>query len=225
VRHLATLLALLGCLVSCGDTTPHSTQAVVMTASMSGAPSAEIWQTQCAACHGDAGQGIQAVGAPALTQLSEPYLARQLTHFVEGIRGTHPDDSAGKRMALSVANVAQDDIPGLVSLITTQLPPTTSTTTVAGNPARGEDYYVNLCSACHGGNALGNDTLGAPALAGVSDWYLRTAYQAFLDGLRGQHPDDSYGAQMARLAPALDRQDDIDDVIAFIATLPPHRTR
>jgi cytochrome c oxidase subunit 2 len=70
---------------------------------------------------------------------------------------------------------------------------------------------------------LGNDLLGAPALTGVSDWYLLSAYQGFLDGLRGQHPDDTYGAQMARLAPALPDRDDLLDVIAFINTLPPQR--
>ena len=66
--------------------------------------------------------------------------------------------------------------------------------------------------------------LGAPALAGVNDWYLKSSYQGYLDGSRGQHPDDFYGAQMARLAPALARSDEIDDVIAFIATLPPRRS-
>jgi cytochrome c553 len=76
--------------------------------------------------------------------------------------------------------------------------------TLKGDASRGEDYYVNICSACHGGNALGNDACWArPALAGVNDWYLKSSYQGYLDGSRGQHPDDTYGAQMARLAPAL----------------------
>jgi cytochrome c oxidase subunit 2 len=126
-------------------------------------------------------------------------------------------------MALSVANLSEDDIPGLATLITTELPPTQPTSTIAGDAARGEDYYINICSACHGGNALGNDLLGAPALAGVSDWYLKSSYQGYLEGTRGHHPDDSYGAQMARLAPALARGGDINDVIAYIATLPPRR--
>ena len=68
-----------------------------------------------------------------------------------------------------------------------------------------------------------NDALGAPALAGVNDWYLKSSYQSYLEGVRGAHPDDFHGAQMARLAPALAKDDDIDDVIAFITTLPPRR--
>ena len=223
MRRVATLLALTGCLISCGDSPPDTPKNIAMTASMAGEPSAAIWQAQCSACHGTNGEGNQSLGAPGLTQLSAAYLARQITHFVAGVRGAHPDDDAGKRMALSVANLAAADIPGLAALITTALPPALPQQTIQGNASRGEDYYGNLCSACHGGNALGNDTLGAPALAGVDDWYLRSAYQAFLSGWRGQHADDAYGAQMARLAPALAGAKEIDDVITFISTLPPRR--
>ena len=221
--RLATLLALVGYLISCGESSPDATSATAMTVSLAGSPSAEIWNGQCSACHGAAGEGVRALGGPALTQLSSEYLTRQLTHFVTGIRGTHPDDDAGKRMALSVANLSEDDISGLAALITTELPPTQLTSTIAGDAARGEDYYINICSACHSGNALGNDRLGAPALAGVSDWYLKSSYQGYLEGTRGHHPDDAYGAQMARLAPALARGRDINDVIAYISTLPPRR--
>ena len=221
--RLATLLTLMGCLISCGESSPDAALDTAMTMSVAGLPSADIWNGQCSACHGPAGEGVRALGGPALTQLSADYLARQLTHFVTGIRGTHSDDNAGKRMALSVANLSEDDIPGLATLITTELPPAQPTSTIAGDAARGEDYYINICSACHGGNALGNDLLGAPALAGVSDWYLKSSYQGYLEGTRGHHPDDSYGAQMARLAPALARGGDINDVIAYIAMLPPRR--
>ena len=224
MRRLAILLALLVALVSCGgESTDSSATSSAMTVSLSGSPSAEIWQGQCAACHGAAGEGNRALGAPALTQLSTDYLARQLRHFVGGVRGAHPDDDAGKRMALSVANLSQSDISDLAALITTKLPPAQPATTISGDAARGEDYYVNLCSACHSGNGQGNDALGAPALAGVNDWYLKSSYQSYLEGVRGAHRDDFYGAQMARLAPALAKGDDIDDVIAFITTLPPRR--
>ena len=227
MRRLATLLALLGTLISCGDTSESSNTAAptgAMTVSLTGSPSAKIWQGQCAACHGTAGEGNRSLGTPALTQLSADYIARQLRHFIAGVRGAHPDDNAGKRMALSVANLSEADIPNLAQLITTELPPAVPTATLRGDAARGEDYYINICSACHGGNAQGNDALGAPALAGVNDWYLKSSYESYLDGLRGAHPDDFYGAQMARLAPALANRDDINDVIAFIATLPPQRT-
>ena len=225
MRRLAILFALLGCLLSCGgDSKDPSATSSAMTVSLSGSPSAKIWQGQCAACHGAAGGGNRALGAPGLTQLSSDYLTRQLSHFASGVRGAHPDDGAGKRMALSVANLNEVDIPGLTTLITTELPPAQPAATITGDAARGEDYYVNICSACHSGNGQGNDALGAPALAGLNDWYLQSSYQSYLDGTRGTHPDDFYGAQMARLAPALAKGGDIDDVIAFIASLPPRRS-
>ena len=224
MRRLAILFPLLGCLTSCaGDSTDSSATSSAMTVSLSGSPSAKIWQGQCAACHGAAGEGNRALGAPGLTQVSSNYLTRQLNHFVSGVRGAHPDDSAGKRMALSVANLNEADMPGLATLITTELPPARPAATITGDASRGEDYYVNICSACHSGNGQGNDALGAPALAGLNDWYLQSSYQSYLNGTRGNHPDDFYGAQMARLAPALAKGDDIDDVIAFIASLPPRR--
>ena len=225
MRRFVTLLTLLGCLISCGDTTNRSieSQPAPMAASLSGSPGAAIWQGQCSVCHGAAGEGNAALGAPALTQLSAEYLARQLRHFIDGVRGAHPDDAAGKRMALSVANLDEADVAGLATLIATELPPARPANANKGDASRGEDYYVNICSACHGGNAQGNDALGAPALAGLNDWYLRSSYQSYLDGVRGSHPDDFYGAQMSRLAPALADRDDIDDVIAFIATLAPRR--
>ena len=106
-------------------------------------------------------------------------------------------------MALSVANLNEADIPGLAALITTELPPAQPATTITGNAARGEDYYVNICSACHSGNGQGNDALGRTlhsraSMIGIS----KSSYQSYLDGIRGTHPDDFYGAQMARLAPA-----------------------
>ena len=171
--RLATLLALIGTLASCGDTSESSmavTPSGAMTVSLAGSPSAAIWQGQCAACHGGAGEGNRSLGAPALTQLSADYIARQLNHFVSGVRGAAAGDNAGKRMALSVANLSEADIPSLAQLITTELPPAVPSATLRGDAAQGEDYYINICSACHGGKAQGNDALGAPALAGVNDW-------------------------------------------------------
>ena len=223
MQRVATLLTLLGCLISCGDSNTTAPATPVMSASLAGAPAETIWRRQCVACHGSSGEGNRALGAPALTQLSAAYISRQLSHFVSGVRGAHPDDAAGKRMALSVAHLTADDIDRLARYLTTELPGTRATVTLKGNATRGQDYYSNLCSACHGGAATGNDLLGAPALAGVSDWYLLSSYRGFLDGLRGEHPDDTYGAQMARHAPALSDSNDLKDVIAYIATLPPPR--
>ena len=225
MRRLVILLTLMGSLISCSDTShdPASNATTdAMTASLSGSPSALIWQGQCAACLAPSVKVTGALVHPA-HQLSADYIARQLKHFISGVRGAETGDKAGKRMA-GVANLSEVDISKLAQLITTELPPTESTATLRGDAARGEDYYINICSACHGGNGQGNDALGAPALAGVNDWYLKSSYESYLEGLRGTHTNDFYGLQMARLAPALANSDDINDVVAFIATLPPQRS-
>ena len=123
MRRLVLLLTLLGSFISCGDSkTDVPDLAVTMTAAPAGATSSQIWQQQCGVCHGAAGEGNRALDAPGLTQLSSDYLARQLTHFVNGVRGADPKDQSGHRMALSVALLAPSDIPALAAFISTDLP-------------------------------------------------------------------------------------------------------
>jgi len=52
----------------------------------------------CAACHGVKGEGNAALNAPKLTGLPSWYLARQLKHFKEGVRGADPKDTYGMQM-------------------------------------------------------------------------------------------------------------------------------
>jgi cytochrome c oxidase subunit II len=58
---------------------------------------AELY-ANCAACHGVAGSGNQALGAPGLVGRDDWYLRRQLKLFQSGYRGRHPEDSAGAQM-------------------------------------------------------------------------------------------------------------------------------
>ena len=52
----------------------------------------------CVACHGPAGEGMEALGGPRLSGQHDWYLTRQLQHFQSGIRGTDPDDLYGAQM-------------------------------------------------------------------------------------------------------------------------------
>lgn len=62
----------------------------------------------CAYCHGAQGQGIEAISAPRLSNMTDWYLARQLENFKQGIRGTHPQDYDGKQMGF-MARTLQDE--------------------------------------------------------------------------------------------------------------------
>jgi cytochrome c oxidase subunit 2 len=68
---------------------------------------ARIYRT-CAACHGNAGEGIWALNAPTLAGASDWYLVTQLKNFKARIRSSHPQDSYGEQMAL-LADILPDD--------------------------------------------------------------------------------------------------------------------
>ena len=77
------------------------------------------------------------------------------------------------------------------------------------------------CIACHGPNAEGNPALKAPLLAGQEDWYLSRQLNHFKTGLRGVDERDTFGLQMRPMALILATDQAVEDVVAYIKTLPP----
>jgi len=47
----------------------------------------------------------------------------------------------------------------------------------------------------------------------MSDWYMKRQLQNFQQGVRGRHPQDFNGAQMAAMAKTLTDDHAIDDVL------------
>lgn len=88
----------------------------------------------------------------------------------------------------------------------------------AGDPAKGEVLY-KICTSCHGPKAEGMATLNAPANAGQDPWYLTRQLKNFKDGIRGAHPDDTFGAQMRPMAMMLANEQDIADVVAYLSSM------
>lgn len=88
----------------------------------------------------------------------------------------------------------------------------------AGDAARGQGLYA-VCSTCHGPNAEGMHEMNAPALAGREAWYLIRQLENFKAGIRGTHPDDVYGQQMAPMAQLLADAQAIQDVAAYLSSL------
>lgn len=73
----------------------------------------------CAVCHGRSGEGNDALGAPRLAGQASWYTARQLRKFVDGVRGSHPDDTSGASMRASVADLEPGDVADVVAWIET----------------------------------------------------------------------------------------------------------
>jgi len=172
----------------------------------------------CAGCHGAQAEGNPALHAPKLTGLGDWYLKRQLKNYKQGARGTHDKDVFGKTMAPMAATLADDAaIANVVAYIGT-LPDQPAAVTVTGNARNGQRYYVT-CGACHGPEGRGLQATNAPALAGMSDWYLVTQLKNFKQRIRGAHAKDGYGPQMASMTGMLTSDQAIDDVVAYVNTL------
>ena len=73
----------------------------------------------CAVCHGRSGEGNDAVGAPRLAGQASWYTARQLRKFIDGVRGSHPDDTSGATMRVSVADLEPRDAADVLAWIET----------------------------------------------------------------------------------------------------------
>lgn len=88
----------------------------------------------------------------------------------------------------------------------------------AGDPAKGKQIYAT-CSACHGLNGEGLQATNSPRLSGLHDWYLISQLEKYRSGLRGANSKNTFGLQMASFAKALDNDQAILDVVAYIGTL------
>jgi len=172
----------------------------------------------CGSCHGANGEGNQALNAPKLAGQQSWYLKRQLKHYRSGVRGTHQDDVYGQQMAPMAATLVDEAAIDNVIAYIRSLPDTPAPQTVSGDVRNGAKIYAN-CAVCHGPDGQGIWALKAPRVAGASDWYMATQIGNYQAGIRGSHPQDVDGAQMALMAKIMKDQGAVNDVLAYINTL------
>jgi cytochrome c oxidase subunit II len=89
----------------------------------------------------------------------------------------------------------------------------------AGDPVAGQASYA-LCAACHGPDGQGLLALNSPKLSGQEGWYLRRQIQYFKNGVRGTAEGDTFGATMAPIMAAVPDDQTIENIVAYIQTLP-----
>jgi cytochrome c oxidase subunit 2 len=172
----------------------------------------------CKTCHGQQGEGQQTLNAPNLTGQFDWYTERQLHHFKAGIRGADAKDIYGAQMRPMAMTLADDAaVKNVVAYIQT-LPVAQPEPTLDGDADKGKPLYV-VCATCHGQKAEGNVALNAPRLNNQQDWYILRQLQNFKAGIRGKHPQDTYGAQMAPMAMTLADEQAMKNVIAYIISL------
>ena len=176
----------------------------------------------CGQCHGAAGAGNQMYLAPAIAGLPEWYVFAQLQNFYTGQRGKHPDDLAGLRMYPMAKTFqgdrAESDMQALAAYVAKLPPPPTPATLVGGDPERGARSY-QVCTACHGPAANGNEALRAPPLHQQHDWYLLSSLQRYKSGVRASDPRNTNAQVMQGMSGTLVDEQAMKDVIAYIRTL------
>lgn len=178
----------------------------------------EVLFSNCVVCHGEDGLGTPNIEAPAIAGLGAWYVKRQLQKFQGGMRGKHPDDTAGMRMrALSKTMRSEGEMEAVAAYVES-LPPQAHPKTVQGDPGRGAALFAP-CEACHGANGSGAQGLNAPRLNKMNDWYLLKQLKHFKSGVRGAKDGDTTGAQMASMVDSLETEQDMKDVVAYITKL------
>lgn len=193
----------------------------------------------CTFCHGDSGQGNIRRDGPALAGLEDWYLALQMRNFKNGIRGYLAEDIPGQVMHFSTGMLRNDyTIASLAAYISAlepgkplarnavgerpylwESPYAGLGPSISGNADAGGETYANVCVACHGADGTGNKDLGAANLTYLSDVYMIRQLMYFRDGIRGAHPEDTRGQQMAAIAKVLPDDQAIADVVTYITRL------
>ena len=122
-------------------------------------------------------------------------------------------------MAPMAATLGDDTAITNVSAYIRTLPDNPAPATVKGNANNGKNLFVTTCGACHGPDGRGVQATNAPGLKGMSDWYLVIQLKNFKQGVRGAHPQDMFGPQMALVSEVLPDERAINDLVAYINSL------
>ena len=193
----------------------------------------------CTFCHGGSAQGNDRRDGPALAGLDAWYLELQMHNFKNGIRGYLAEDVPGQVMHFSTGMLRNDftikSLAEYISALEPGKPPARNAMgarpylwespyagldpSISGNAEAGKKTYATVCVACHGEDGSGNEGLGAANITYLSDVYMIRQLMYFRNGIRGAHPGDTRGQQMAAMAKLLTDDQTIADVVAYISEL------
>ncbi len=177
---------------------------------------AEIYAQVCTACHGEDGSGNIELGSPPIAGLPRWYVAHQLERFRKGLRGAHPEDTAGMRMAAIAKSLRPESVEAIaehVSGMEKILPEKVE----EADAERGKQLYLERCASCHRFNASGEQVFRTPPLRAFPAWYLQSQFGKFANGQRGAAPNDADGDKMRIIAATNFPAADLRDIFGFIA--------
>jgi cytochrome c oxidase subunit II len=228
-------LILISFLFLCGSTAVAQTELEGLNEVVTG----EELYVACTFCHGVEAQGNDRRDGPALAGLEAWYIEKQIYNYRNGLRAYSDEDIPGKVMHGSTPMIRNDFTirsiseyiaglePGLPMArnavgarpFTWDSPYAGLDSSITGNAEAGAVTYNSICMVCHGADGSGNEALGAGNLRYLSAIYMERQLMYFRDGIRGAHPDDVTGQQMAAMSKILVGDQAIADVVAYILQL------
>ncbi len=213
-RNLLTALLLSACLLSVvarsAEQPPKASRGSVLFAN-------------CAQCHGEKGEGLEATKAPRLASREDWFIKKQLEEFRRRERGKDdsketgflPPEERTKFMHPVADKLSRSDTKALLAHIAT-LRPAPVPQARTGDASKGRALY-STCIECHGKSAEGNRRKDAPRLTEQHDWYLFNQLHDFRMGWRGT---DSKDPHLKLMRSQLDLDDDaLRALVAFIVSL------
>ena len=164
------------------------------------------------------------------------YLELQMHNFVNGIRGYLAEDAPGQVMHYTKGMLRNDftitSVAEYISALEPGKPMAGNAvgarpyirdspyagldSSITGNAEAGEQTYTTVCTVCHGADGAGNEVFGSANLIYLSDIYIARQLMYFRDGIRGAHPEDTGGQQMAVMAKLLTTDQAVADMVAYI---------
>jgi len=85
---------------------------------------------------------------------------------------------------------------------------------------RGKALY-GTCVPCHGSDGAGTQKLGAPAIAGLPQWYITAQLLKYQAAQRGSTPFDTIGIRMKSMSLSLNLEGDVESVAEYVAGMTP----
>ena len=117
-----------------------------------------------------------------------------------------------------VSEFTPSQIKNIAEWVATTQSPKPEPTLIADSLA-GKTLFTS-CAACHGAQGEGNKPIGAPALAGLNDWYIVTQLNHFRNQIRGNKDTDTYGQQMIAASAIITSEQDAANLAVYITSLP-----
>jgi len=84
----------------------------------------------------------------------------------------------------------------------------------------GAVLFDNNCMPCHNAAGTGTESIAAPSIAGLPQWYVEAQVGKFRDGRRGRHFDDIAGLRMRPMSRTLTGEPEVVAVAAYVSSLP-----